>query len=113
MTQSSPTDEFVKPNDYTAGLVPASDPPQSHGPTDAAIEHFDVLLGAVTERLELAVAAASDDPRALAAAASPEEALRRLRMTVVECVEALHQLQATQRYLRAWGDGSGARLQTS
>lgn len=113
MTQSFFIDEFVKPklND-TAGLASASEHPQSHEPSEAAIEHFDVLLGAVTERLKLAVDAARDDASAQAAAAAPEQASRQLRMTVLECIEALQQLQATQRYLRALADELGAPLRT-
>lgn len=115
MTQSFFIDEFVKPklND-TAGLASASEHPQSHEPSEAAIEHFDVLLGAVTERLKLAVDAARDDAsaQAAAAAAAPEQASRQLRMTVLECIEALQQLQATQRYLRALADELGAPLRT-
>ena len=113
MTQSFFIDEFVKPklND-TAGLASASEHPQSHEPSEAAIEHFDVLLGAVTERLKLAVDAARDDASAQAATAAPEQASRQLRMTVLECIEALQQLQATQRYLRALADELGAPLRT-
>ena len=72
-------------------------------PSEAAIEHFDVLLEAVAVRLTLA----SGDARTEAIITTPEEALQRLRATVVQCVEALEQLQATQRYLR----GTNQRLE--
>ena len=97
MTQSSSSDKLVRCSvDRVAHAATASDPLSLAIPTDAAIEHFDVLLGAVVARLGFAV----QDGRADANATSPKVALQRLRTTVMECVEALEQLQATQRYLR-------------
>lgn len=58
-----------------------------HVPTvssDVAIEDWDVLFGAVTDRLRFATSRPS-------AAAD----LLRLKMSVLECVEALEQLRAT------------------
>ena len=69
-------------------------------PTAAAIEHFDVLLGAVVERLKRAVDAAREDATAFTTSSTPQQTLLRFQTTVVECSEALQQLQATQRYLR-------------
>lgn len=88
--------KFDQYADGNASKASASDPPQRLVPSDAAIEHFDVLLGAVATRLGLAVG----DARTEAMAITPEVALQRLRTTVLECAEALEQLQATQRYLR-------------
>lgn len=82
--------------DRAANAAAASDPPSLPIPTDAAIEHFDVLLGAVVARLRFA----AQDGRTDANSTSPKVALQRLRTTVMECVDALEQLQATQRYLR-------------
>ncbi len=73
------------------------DPPAAPVPTKADLEYFDVLLGAVTARLGSAV----DDAHASAAALPSEMALRWLRTAVLECVEALQQLQAT--HLHAQG----------
>ena len=97
MTQSSSSDKLVKCSvDRVANAASASDPPSPPIPTDAAIEYFDVLLGAVVARLRFA----AQDGRTDANATSPKVALQRLRTTVMECVEALEQLQATQGYLR-------------
>ena len=106
MTQSCSSGKFVKPDldddaDRNAGAASALEPPNPYIPSDAAIEHFDVLLGAVSARLRLAV----EDARAEAIATTPGEVLRRLRATVLECVEALEQLQATQRKARRLADG--------
>ena len=113
MTQSSFSHKFGKPHlvrdaDHNALAVSASDPPTLCIPSDAAIEHFDVLLGAVGTRLRQAVA----DAQTEAINTSEEQALQRLRVIVIECVEALEQLQATQRYVRSVGDGSGAMQAT-
>ncbi len=112
MTQSSFSHNLAKPHlvrdaDHTASAVSASDPPLSI-PSDAATEHFDVLLGAVGARLWQAV----EDARTEAINSSEERALQRLRVVVIECVEALEQLQATQRHLRSVGDGAGAMQAT-
>ena len=109
MTQSSFSHKFGKPHlvcdaDHTALAVSASDPPTRWIPSDAAIEHFDVLLGAVGARLRQAV----EDARTEAINTSEARALQRLRVVVIECVEVLEQLQATQQYLRSVGDGTGA-----
>jgi hypothetical protein len=74
-------------------------------PTRAEIEHFDVLLAAVAIRL----ARACDDERTGTNGAAPGEALQRLRATVLECVAALEQLQATQRYVRGESEEAGAQ----
>ena len=113
MTQSSFSHKFGKPHlvcdaDHTAHATSASDPPTLWIPSDAAIEHFDVLLGAVGARLRQAVA----DARTEAINTGEARALQRLRVVVIECVEALEQLQATQQYLRSVGDGSGAMQAT-
>ena len=113
MTQSSSSHKFGEPHlvrdaDHTANALSASDPPTLWIPSDAAIEHFDVLLGAVGARLRQAVA----DARTEAINTSEARALQRLRVVVIECVEALEQLQATQQYLRSVGDGSGAMQAT-
>lgn len=70
------------------------DPPAVPVPTEADLEYFDVLLGAVTARL----GSAADDVHGGTIALRPEQALQRLRTTVLECVEALQQLQATHLY---------------
>ncbi len=98
MTQSTHTDKRDKSHhdreaDRSTGAASASDPPPTHAPTEAELEHFDVLLGAVTARLKLA----AEDAHAGALALPPEKALPRLRTTVLECVEALQQLLETQR----------------
>ncbi len=109
MTQSSFSHKFdkrhlIRDADNTANAVSASDPPTLWIPSDAAIEHFDVLLGAVGARLRQAV----EDARIEAINTSKERALQRLREVVLDCVEALEQLQATQEHLRSVGDESGA-----
>ena len=100
MTQSRQTDDFLKPTLNYNKVAPEIDLSQSKVPSEAAIEHADVLLGAVTARLKRAVDAARDEAEARAASATPEQVLLRLRATVLECVEALEQLQTTQQYLR-------------
>lgn len=82
--------------DCVANAASASDPPSLAIPSDAAIEHFDLLLGAVALRLQFAAQCGGAEPTVT----PPKVALQRLRATVMECVEALEQLQATQRYLR-------------
>ena len=77
-------------------------------PADAMLEYFDVLLGAVAVRLGLA----AEHARTEKVATTPEAALQRLRHTVLECVEALEQLQATQQRAHAVGDGSDAQAAT-
>ena len=109
MTQSSASDKFGTPHlvraaDPVAHAAAAYEPPNPFIPSDAAIEHFDVLLGAVGARLRQAVA----DARTEAINTSKARALQRLQGVVIDCVEALEQLQATQQYLRSVGDGSGA-----
>ena len=79
-------------------------------PADAVLEHFDVLFGAVAKRLRLA---AEDVRTEEAFATAKAEALQRLRSTVLECVEALEQLQETQRHARISGDESRARVERS
>ena len=94
MTQSSSLDKLVNlDRDYGgAAAQPAPcTPAPPRVPLDAATEHFDLLLGAVTARLRRA----ADAAHAESMATSSEAALQRLRLTVVECVEALEQLQAT------------------
>lgn len=117
MSQSFSLYKFERPHlDYdadcnAAGKAKAVSPFNSLQPgipTEAAIKHFDVLLEAVAVRLTLA----SGDARTEAIITTPEEALQRLRATVLQCVEALEQLQATQRYLRGASDGPGARAET-
>ena len=70
-------------------------------PTEADIEHWDVLFGAVTERLKLTV----DESLTLVETEADElmlrDRLRRVGTIVLECVEALEQLQATQNFRRA------------
>lgn len=60
------------------------------------IAHFGLLLGAVTARIKRA----TDAAHAESLATSSDEALQRLRWTVMECVEALEQLQAAERNAR-------------
>ena len=97
MTQSSSSDKFVKFSvDRVAGAASASDPSSLPIPSDAAIEHFALLFAAVVERLKGAARCGCTEPTAT----PPSVALQRLRTTVMECVEALEQLQATQQYLR-------------
>lgn len=55
--------------DYSA-TPPELDAPQSQGPIKAAIERFDMLLGAVVERLKRAVNAEREDASAFTASAS-------------------------------------------
>ena len=81
--------------DRVADAASASDPPSPPIPTDAAIEHFALLFAAVVERLKGAARYGCTEPTVT----PPSVALQRLRTTVMECVEALEQLQATQRYL--------------
>ena len=108
MSQSPLTDNLVKPTLNYSDAVPEINLSQPQVPTEAAIEHFDVLLGAVVERLMRAVDAANEMGPALSVSATPtptptptaEEVSLRLRMTVLECIEALEQLQTTQQYLR-------------
>ena len=96
MTQSSSSDKLVKCSvDRVAGAASASDPPSPPIPSDAAIEHFALLFAAVVERLKCAARCGCTEPTVT----PPNVALQRLRTTVMECVEALEQLQATQRYL--------------
>lgn len=117
MSQSFSLYKFVRPHsdrgvDRSAGgkgnTLSACESPKSRIPTRAEIEHFDVLLAAVAIRLTRACS----EERMNADGATPEEALQRLRATVLECAEALQQLQATQRYLRRESDGSGAPAET-
>ena len=75
---------------------------------DAVIEHFDVLFGAVAARLRLAAENACTG----VLASPPDEPLQRLQATVLECVEALEQLQATQRHARISGDELQVRVET-
>ena len=104
MSQSPLTDNLVKPTLNYSDAVPEINLPQPGAPTEAAIEHFDVLLGAVVERLKRAVDAANEMAPALSVSATPtptaEQVSLRLRTTVLECIEALEQLQTTQQYLR-------------
>ena len=116
MTQSASTDPFVKPildqhADHTDAASP-SDPAQTRLRAEAAIEHLDVLIGAVAARLKRAAEEAHDDANAHVIATTPDEALQRLRATVLECAEALEQLQATQQHAREVGDGSAAQAET-
>ena len=96
MTQSSSLDKLVnRDRDYSeAAAAPtlSLSPLPPRVPLDAATEHFDLLLGAVTARLKRA----ADAAHAESMATTSEAALQRLRLTVVECVEAVEQLQATR-----------------
>jgi hypothetical protein len=96
VTQSSSLDKLVNLDREHSGAAaqPAPSPPRV--PLDAATEHFDLLLGAVTARLKRA----ADAAHAESMATGSEAALQRLRVTVVECVEALEQLQATRQKSR-------------
>ena len=97
MTQSSSSDKFGKFSvARVADAASASDPLSLPIPSDAAIEHFALLFAAVVERLKGAARCGCTEPTVT----PPNVALQRLRTTVMECVEALEQLQATQRYLR-------------
>jgi hypothetical protein len=104
VTQSFHTDNLDRRNtnfdgDSKASAASVADPPSVRVPSEAEIVHFDVLLDAVTSRLQRAV----DGTHAETFALRPEEAIQRLRTTVVECVEALQQLLATRRYARRLG----------
>lgn len=86
----------AKVNDLGVGssapaLVPAAPPNLS---TDIAMEDWDDLFCAVKARLRLSVG-----ERVAAAPEAPvNDAGDRVRASVLECVEALDQLQATQRH---------------
>ena len=78
--------------------VSAVDPAEPRVPTEADIEHWDVLFGAVTERLKLTV----DESLTLIETEADElmlrDRLRRVRTIVLECVNALEQLHAIQNF---------------
>jgi len=82
-------------HDYDDGAARSAPSPLGH-PPDAATRYFGLLLDAVTVRLQRA----ADAAHAESMATSSEAALHRFRLTVVECVEALEQLHATQRNVR-------------
>ena len=109
MTQSYSTDKLDKSNiERTANGASASDATQVPVPSETLIEHFEVLLEAVAVRLARAANSVSQNTNET----GPEAALRSLRETVGECVEALEQLHATQRCVRRLKDRSGALIET-
>ena len=61
---------------------------------DLSRPEWEVLFASVSARLEQAVAAAEADAR-------PAQAVRRMRVDVLECVEALHKLQILLAHARA------------
>lgn len=110
MTQTFSSDQLanypssMRTARHNAIAMSASDSPNANVPTGAEIEHFDVLLEAVVERLEHAADGLCTD----ANWTTPEQTLACLRSTVLECVEALEQLQATQRHVRSLNGGADA-----
>ena len=61
---------------------------------DLSRPEWEVLFASVSARLEQAVAAAEADAR-------PAQAVRRMRVDVLECVEALRKLQILLAHARA------------
>ena len=81
--------------------VSAVDPAEPRVPTEADIEHWDLLFSAVTQRLKLTVGESLTLMETEVDELMLRDRLRRVGTTVLECVEALEQLQATQNFRRA------------
>ena len=63
-------------------------------PTDIAVEDWDDLFSAVKERLRRI----ASEQRAQTPGPPAPDSVGRIQASVLECVEALEQLHATQRY---------------